>query len=77
MKNTSVLRALAKLYERLPKGYAGAVIEEINANFSSLTENTARNGREVLWFMDTLHCEAIYIDTLEFLTEEEIEKELC
>lgn len=41
-----------------------------------LTENIARNGREVLWYMDESYNVAIYVDTLEQLTDEEIEKEL-
>lgn len=42
-----------------------------------LTLNTARNGRDVLWYMDSLDNVAIYVDTLVFLNEEEIEKQLC
>ncbi len=41
-----------------------------------LTDNVARNGRNVLWYLDETNDIAIYIDTLEQLTEEEIEKEL-
>ena len=42
-----------------------------------LTENKARSGREVLWYLDQdEHEAAVYIDTGEKLTEEEIEKEL-
>lgn len=71
--NKSVLKAIAKLYERIP--YSETILEDIDGSF--LTEDTTRNGREVLWYMDETHNEAVYIDTLEFLTEEEIEKELC
>lgn len=44
-----------------------------------LTCNLARNGREVLWYMDPDNGKSvsIYIDTLEELTEEEIEEELA
>lgn len=41
-----------------------------------LSECIARNGREVLWYMDESNSVAIYKDTLEELTEEEIEEEL-
>ena len=71
--NKSALKAIAKLYERIP--YSETILEDIDGSF--LTEDTARNGREVLWYMNDLFNEAVYIDTLEFLTEEEIEKELC
>lgn len=69
----SVLVAITKLYEELSGEHN--VIEDINNDY--LTENTCRNGREVLWYMDNDTCKAIYIDTLDFLSEEEIEKELC
>ena len=42
-----------------------------------LTENVCRNGRKVIWYKSDGEEEAIYTDTLEFLTEEEIESELC
>ena len=39
---------------------------------------TARNGRDVAWLVESeRHDAAVYVDTLEQLTEEEIEKELC
>lgn len=44
-----------------------------------LTENVARNGRSVLWYIstnDSAKSIAIYIDTKEQLTEEEIEEQL-
>lgn len=43
-----------------------------------LTRNLARNGREVLRYIDPDNgkCVSIYIDTLEELTEEEIEEQL-
>lgn len=43
-----------------------------------LTRNMARNGREVLWYIDPDNgkCVSIYIDTLEELSEEEIEEQL-
>lgn len=39
--------------------------------------NTARNGRTVAWVLLESAEKAIYVDTLEELTEEEIESELC
>jgi len=74
MDNTAVVKAIAKLYERLFDGCVETLIEDVNTG--RLTKDTARNGREVLWYMDETRNEAVYIDTLEFLTEEEIEKEL-
>lgn len=41
------------------------------------TINTARNGRTVAWVLLESAEKAIYVDTLEELTEEEIESELC
>lgn len=44
-----------------------------------LTENVARNGRRVLWYLSTnddQKCIVIYIDTREQLTDEEIEEQL-
>lgn len=72
MKNTSVLKAISKLYGA---EVSADILDDIRCNL--LAEHTARSGRDVLWFMDENVSEAIYIDTLEFLTEEEIEKELC
>lgn len=67
-----MLEALLKLYEEIN---FQDVIEDIK--HAHLTENTCRNGRTVLWYMDERLSVAIYIDTLEFLSEEEIEEELC
>lgn len=39
--------------------------------------NTARNGRSVAWVLLENVEKALYVDTLEELTEEEIESELC
>nr|DAU08876.1 MAG TPA: Flagellar M-ring protein, Flagellar motor motor, MS-ring, C-ring, MOTOR.3A [Caudoviricetes sp.] len=39
--------------------------------------NIARNGRTVAWVLLESAEKAIYVDTLEKLTEEEIESELC
>lgn len=69
-----MLAAIKKLYEEI--GFEDVdVLSDIEHDY--LTENTCRNGRDVLWYIDEANNIAIYIDTLEFLTEEEIEKELC
>lgn len=41
-----------------------------------LTLNTGRNGRDILWYMDSLSNIAIYVDTLVILNEDEIEEQL-
>ena len=42
----------------------------------SLTINTARNGRDVAWMLTETQNIAVYVDSLQQLTEEEIEREL-
>ena len=74
-KNNSVLAALEKLYKEGLNFIEYYVISDINDNV--LTDNTGRSGRKVLWYNDNTHEAAIYIDTLEFLTNEEIEEEFC
>lgn len=71
MKNTSVLTALTKLYTT---NISSDVLADISTGY--LTENTCRNGRDVLWYSDENTNTAIYIDTLELLSEAEIEREL-
>lgn len=71
-KNKNTLAALRRLYERI--GYTDVLTDIANDH---VTENTCRNGRTVLWYMDESRSQAIYTDGLEFLTEEEIESELC
>lgn len=68
----NVLGAIKKLYNRVN---SHDVIEDIASD--RLTENTCRNGRTVLWYMDENEDVAIYTDTLDFLTPEEVENELC
>lgn len=70
--NKSILAAIEKIYNKIGNRN---IIDYIRHEY--LTENTCRNGRDVLWFMDEDNNVAIYIDTLEFLTEEEIEEQLC
>lgn len=69
--NTSVLKAMVKLYQK--KGDSN-ILDDIEQGY--LTDNTARSGREVLWYVDEGNNIAMYIDTLEFMSDEEIEKEL-
>ena len=42
----------------------------------SLTINTARNGRDVAWMLTENQNIAVYVDSLQELSEEEIEREL-
>ena len=42
----------------------------------SLTINTARNGRDVVWLLTENQNIAVYVDSLQQFTEEEIEREL-
>lgn len=68
----SVLLAIAKLYKEI--GRDESVLFDIENDY--LTENTTKSGRLVLSYLSNDIESAIYIDTLEFLTSEEIEKEL-
>lgn len=80
--NGNKILALAKLYNEMDMYYDYSLMDLLEAinrdmELDYLTENECRNKRAVLWYSDENYNEAIYIDTLEFLTEEEIEKELC
>jgi hypothetical protein len=68
-------KALKELYYfyNFPEDYE-LVLNDLKHDY--LTGNVTRNGREVLWYMDESLNVAIYVDTLEQLTDEEIEKEL-
>ena len=72
MKITELKRNLLKC-----AGYEGTD-EEIAMfeNDGTLTENTARNGKAVLWYLDEHFEKAIYIENGEELTPEEIKKQL-
>lgn len=70
MKNQE-LKAIEKLYESIGMEFHH---EDYDRDF--LTVNVCRNGREVYYYMDERISKAIYIDSLELLTDEEIEKEL-
>lgn len=45
-------------------------------NDDSITVNTCRNGRDVIWIITESREACVYIDDFSFLSEEEIEKEL-
>lgn len=47
-----------------------------NLKYDYLTINKCRNGREVAWYIDESHNKCIYVDTLEELTDAEIEEQL-
>ena len=71
--NESILKAIVKLYSVLELDGEG-IMDDIKNGY--ITENDTRSGRTVLWYLDESRNVAIYIDTLEELTEEEKEKEL-
>ena len=66
----AVVRAMYAAHDLNPEN----ILEHISHDV--LTENVARNGRDVLWYMDDVKNIALYVDTLEELTEQEIDKEL-
>lgn len=68
----SVLLAITKLYKEI--GREESVLFDIEND--CLTENTTKSGRLVLSYLSNDIESAIYVDTLEFLTKEEIETEL-
>ena len=70
--NESVLLAIKKNYEKL--GGQCDILNDIEHDY--ITENTCRNGRDVIWYADESNNIVIYIDTLDFLDDEEMEKEL-
>ena len=68
-----MLEALKKLYEKLELNNPDILSDYDN---DYLSEHTARNGSNVLWYLDEGHEAAIYVDSCELLTHEEIETEL-
>lgn len=68
----NTLKAIELLYDKL-----GLEFEMSDITLGYLTDNVTRTLRDVLWYVDSCHNEAIYIDNLVFLTESEIEAELC
>lgn len=71
MENKTLM-ALEKLYKKLNMEH---VLDDIRHDY--LSECVCRNGREALWYMDESINVAIYTDTLEFLTLDEIDNQLC
>lgn len=76
----SILDAIEALYEEMYsleeiRNGSANVIEDYEAE--RLKEHKARNGRPVLWYTDGIHNIAVYVDTAELLTDEEIEDQLC
>lgn len=66
--------AVHDLYEHLNKNI-GSI--EMDFAHGYLTFNETRDGRDVAWYIDEIKSAAIYVDTREILTEEEIEEGLC
>lgn len=66
------------------KGLKQDILDKVDSNLTPeeaeaagyLTVNTARNGRDVLWFFDGINQLAYYIDNNDKLTDEEIEEQL-
>lgn len=69
-----MLEAIKRLYNEL-----GVENPDIIADYDHdyISINKCRNGRDCVWYLDESKEACIYIDTLEFMTDEEIEKELC
>lgn len=68
------MKAIEKLYSELNLD-TKSIENDYNSDY--LTLNTTRSGKEVAYYMDETNCKAIYVDTLEFLTDSEIEEELA
>ena len=71
MDNT--LGAILKLYDNLGRENPD-IISDIKSD--RLTQNEARSGRSVIWYMDGISSLAIYEDNLELLSDDSIDKEL-
>lgn len=67
-----MITAIKKLYEELNTEFH---LEDVKNDY--LTQHTARNGKEVLWYLDEANNKAIYIDDCIILAEDEIENQLC
>ena len=66
--------AIESLYSFLGVDDEETVLNDIEHDY--LTVNTCMNGRTALWYLDERYNIAIYTDTAELLSPEEIEKEL-
>lgn len=71
----NMIKSIEKLYDEL--GFENPhVVDDIKNDI--LTEACSRNGRRILWYLEPEGKEAaIDVDTMQFLTDEEIEKDLC
>lgn len=74
MSNNSFLEALTVLYSRLDLADDDNVIASIEND--CLTSHKGRSGRDILWYLDATQNVAIYVDSLTFLTDEELDNEL-
>ena len=79
---------VSKHYEDAYDGFVKVlkqdILDEIDSSLTPeeaeaagyLTVNTARNGRDVVWYYDGINQIAYYIDTNDKLTDDEIEEQL-
>ena len=75
MREMKQLEAIKKLYENL-NFEDPDIVRDIKEDY--LTAHTTRSGKEVLWYLDeSNNSVAINIDTLELLTDDEIEQEIA
>lgn len=68
--------AVKEIYAEIGIDFTKESLEQ-DWKYNYLTLNECRNGRNVLWYKDSLYDLAIYVDTLVFLTDDEIEEQLC
>lgn len=78
-KTPELIRAIFKLYDEMGYSTDELLISSIISDFENdyLTVNTTRDGREVLWYIDSTHEACVVIETGEVLTPEEVEDQLC
>ena len=72
--NVDKIKAINKVYNLL-----GIEDPDIVNDFENyyITEHETPDGRAVIWYLDDSQECAVYVDTLEELSKEEILKELC
>ena len=70
MKNFAEKEAMVKLLD------IAGIESDIETMQRDVTINTARNGRDVAWLLTESQNIAVYVDSLQELSEEEIEREL-
>lgn len=69
----NILGAIIKAYQEVGIDNPDVVFD---IKYGYLTENEARNGRCVIWYLDAAHNVAVYVDTLEVLSDKEIDEQL-